>query len=674
MVSGQSAEATLIDSLLKVLANMPDDTNKVKALSTLSRNYYLVQVSEGFRRGNEALALAEKLGWKKGIAMAYSAIGSNYWSSYEYVKAGEYFLRSLKIEEELGSKPDIARDLHAIGTIYGSQKDKSKAIEYLEKSLTLFMSTGNFLSAYGCNLNIGDLYGDQNNLKKAWEYYKNALEISRANHFKREYALALNVFSRTFTSQHDYAHAVVYADSSIKVFEQLGRNFDLARQYAYTAEMLWCFDYYSKALIYFQKAIKTYLPEKNKIYVETYGSWYASIGKIQIILYKKDRRTDNASSLIVLNKAISNFERGLSICKAASSWRYSEDINEQLSEAYSMQGKYKEALHHLKMSSIYKDSIAGSEKSGEMTKLELEYLYNKKKDSINYTDSLHAAKMNDAINHEKLDKLAIMQKWLYSVIAFVLLALVLSYFLFRYRTKHLSLANELLKEQTEKKLQEADLNKRINDLSFSVLRSQMNPHFIFNVLNTIQSFVMLKDKKTVSDYLGKFSEMMRKFLETNNQRLITLQEEIDILRLYLDLEKARFGESLLISQEVDPELEISEIQVPPFIIQPYAENAIKHGLFHKEGEKRLDIRINKSTPTNEIEIVIDDNGIGREKSEDINKSRESHFSFANDANNKRIELINNLYNKKATIRIKDKTNPDSSPSGTTVIINLPYML
>ncbi|MGK2862772.1 MAG: sensor histidine kinase [Chitinophagaceae bacterium] len=210
-------------------------------------------------------------------------------------------------------------------------------------------------------------------------------------------------------------------------------------------------------------------------------------------------------------------------------------------------------------------------------------------------------------------------------------------------------------------------------MTFSALRSQMNPHFIFNALNTIQSYVYANDKRSASNYLGKFSELIRKILDNSSKQKITLEEEIHVLQLYIDIEKARFGDAFYAVIETDPYLDTEDIFVPPMLIQPYAENSIKHGLLHLAGEKRLVIRINKSTDQQYIEIVIDDNGIGREKSIEINKKRTDHHSFANEANEKRIDLINKLHEKKTKLEIIDKKNAGGMATGTTVIISFPVM-
>ncbi len=276
-------------------------------------------------------------------------------------------------------------------------------------------------------------------------------------------------------------------------------------------------------------------------------------------------------------------------------------------------------------------------------------------------------------NERKLNGQLLHKHWLYSIIIILSLIAVGVYFLHRYRLRQLQLQNQLAREKLDKILAETGYQHKLNELTFSALRSQMNPHFIFNALNTIQGFVYFNDKKSASGYLGKFSQLIRKILDGSNKHTITLEEEIEILRLYTDIEKARFGDSFNVTINIDPALDQEYVLIPPMLIQPYVENSIKHGVFHKQGDKVLMISINKAEEQEVIEVVIDDNGVGRERSKEINKSRIAHNSFATVANEKRIDLINQTVDKKTKLKIIDKVNIDGSSAGTTVIIHIPMV-
>lgn len=227
---------------------------------------------------------------------------------------------------------------------------------------------------------------------------------------------------------------------------------------------------------------------------------------------------------------------------------------------------------------------------------------------------------------------------------------------------------QIHKKQNLLLLEKTTLEKDLRQSMLSSIKSQMNPHFLFNALNTIQSFIITEDKKNASVYLSKFSKLTRSILNMSEHETITLQEELDALLLYLELEKMRFNE-INYSVVIDNSVNTNKILIPSMIIQPYVENSIKHGLLHKAGDKNLFIRV--SGNSRELLIVIEDNGIGRDKSRIINQTKkEKHQSFASEANLKRIEILNQEKNK-IGLSYEDKFDENQNPTGTKLTINIP---
>lgn len=234
-----------------------------------------------------------------------------------------------------------------------------------------------------------------------------------------------------------------------------------------------------------------------------------------------------------------------------------------------------------------------------------------------------------------------------------------------------------LKLQKLKKKQEAELQKELisKKLVFSqleALRSQMNPHFIFNVLNSIQEYIVFNNKELASSYLIKFSRLIRIYLEHSQQNEIELKEEISALKAYLDLEKIRFEDVMDYEFYVDQNLSLEGIQIPSLFIQPYVENAIKHGLLHKTNDRKLKVSFQKDELNNYLICAIEDNGIGRKEALEINKNRvEQHQSFATSANEKRLQLINLSRSQKIVVEIIDLYSNDNQTEGTKVVIKIP---
>ncbi|GAB3505865.1 sensor histidine kinase [Emticicia fontis] len=212
------------------------------------------------------------------------------------------------------------------------------------------------------------------------------------------------------------------------------------------------------------------------------------------------------------------------------------------------------------------------------------------------------------------------------------------------------------------------LEQKTMQVEMMALRSQMNPHFLFNSLNSIRYMVMVNDNENASDYLSKFSKLLRMILNHSEKNVIRLSEELIALRLYLDIEKRRFGDNFSYAFMIDEQIEAEALQIPPMLLQPFVENAIWHGLMPSpKPDKRIEVFIKKINETM-VEFLIKDNGIGRLKASALKeKSMKHHKSKGTDITNQRVELFNRNYANKINIRIDDLYDGDL-PVGTIVKI------
>ncbi|MEN7546968.1 histidine kinase [Rapidithrix thailandica] len=212
--------------------------------------------------------------------------------------------------------------------------------------------------------------------------------------------------------------------------------------------------------------------------------------------------------------------------------------------------------------------------------------------------------------------------------------------------------------------------KKFTTLKLENLRSQMNPHFIFNALNSIQEYIVNNQKNLASSYLVKFSRLMRMYLQHGQVNEVALSAELEALSLYLELEKIRFEKELIYQLEVAEEINTKQIKVPSIFIQPYVENAIKHGLLHKKNDRRLEIRFALSDCKTKLLCRVQDNGVGREEAQKINARNRFHTSFATKANEERIELYNLNRSHKISVEIQD-IKEKKTALGTLVTIIIP---
>lgn len=243
------------------------------------------------------------------------------------------------------------------------------------------------------------------------------------------------------------------------------------------------------------------------------------------------------------------------------------------------------------------------------------------------------------------------------------LFIVLVWSLYRWEINKVKRENVLI-------LEKVNLEKNLNESKLVAIKSQMNPHFFYNALNTIQSFILSNDKKEALSYLSKFSALTRKILEMTEKESISIADEVKTLQLYLDIEKARFEENFDYQISIDQKIDAENTKIPAMLLQPYVENALKHGLLHKKGEKHLEITFAENLENIVIEII--DNGIGREKSAALKSIKnKNHKSFATKAIQNRIDLLNANKVQKMSIEIVDNLTQNEQVSGTKVAISIP---
>jgi sensor histidine kinase YesM len=218
--------------------------------------------------------------------------------------------------------------------------------------------------------------------------------------------------------------------------------------------------------------------------------------------------------------------------------------------------------------------------------------------------------------------------------------------------------------------EQKSLYKYMMESELRTLRSQVNPHFVFNSLNSIKSYILTHRSTEAAEYLTDFSTLMRSILQYSKEQLISLSDELEITLLYVSLEQRRFGDNFLFIYEIDPDINIDEVLIPPMLLQPYIENSIKHGLMNKEGFRKLILKIMKKNK-NYINIIIEDNGIGREQASLQRNSMPKYQSMGMNINDERISLLGQTNDFKIEVEIVDKKTNQNISEGTQVIIRIP---
>lgn len=271
-------------------------------------------------------------------------------------------------------------------------------------------------------------------------------------------------------------------------------------------------------------------------------------------------------------------------------------------------------------------------------------------------DSINSVLINGTVNPPFWQRW-----WFYLMIGItcILLALII----FKQRVK-------VIHKKQLKELERINLEHQLKLSQETALRAQMNPHFIFNVLNSIKSYIYDNDKKKAASYLQRFSDLVRKILEQSSMSWVKLDEEIELLKLYIELESMLFIDEFQYSIQIHDNIDTSHTALPSLILQPFIENAFKHGLRHKLGEKKLDIIFAMDTTNTVLNVTITDNGIGRSQSKIVNDSNyKKHQSFSTDAINK-VTVLNQNQPGIIAINYLDLYNNNHESIGTSAVIKI----
>lgn len=343
------------------------------------------------------------------------------------------------------------------------------------------------------------------------------------------------------------------------------------------------------------------------------------------------------------SKAIRELQDAAELADSLGNFKELAASYKALAEAWGKQGNSNQSLRYYKKYSVAIDSVFVVEQRQQEEKAKIL----KKQQGISSLKKEIELDESEYELQETSEQLAKNQRKLIYLLLFLLvIALVAAFLIYR----------NAMKSKTMSQL-----------LALKSLRSQMNPHFIFNALNSVNQFIAKNDERAANKFLSEFSKLMRLVLDNSQQDFITLAEEKEIIALYLKLEHYRFRDKFEYDFEIDDSLSLDAMDIPPMLIQPYVENAIWHGLRYKEEVGYL--KVSLSSEENNLKVTITDNGIGREQSKQLKtENQKKHNSTGLKNTEERINIINKVYQKKYTVTVLD-LNEDGT--GTRVILNLP---
>jgi hypothetical protein len=324
----------------------------------------------------------------------------------------------------------------------------------------------------------------------------------------------------------------------------------------------------------------------------------------------------------------------------------------------SLQGDFKQAFGNYKMFITYRDSLVNKENAKKTMQIQMQYEFDKK-------EQLAKAEQEkkDALALKELQNQKTRQREYYLIGGAFLLLIVIGMIGY-FRSKR----------RRDKEQLTIIFRKQLAQAETKALRAQMNPHFIFNCLNSINSFVINQQHEIASDYLIKFSKLIRLILDNSRSETISIEKELETLKLYVLLESARYENKFKCVYHIGDNVNTNSIMIPPMLIQPYVENAIWHGLIQKEGDGTITIEINKKVVIDKetLHISITDDGIGREKAAELKSKSATHKSHGLKVTSQRIEMMNKLNSTGAQVRIIDLKDDQGRAAGTKVELIIPF--
>ncbi|WP_243835250.1 tetratricopeptide repeat-containing sensor histidine kinase [Maribacter spongiicola] len=558
-----------------------------------------------------------------------------------------------------------------LGNIYRELAIYPKALELYQKALERSTEADNIeLRIYALNM-LSTVYRRTDAIKSALDYSQEALELAETItepniELKKSITISLNSIGGIYQMLEQYDLAIEKYERSMTLQKESEDKQGLAISHQNLGE---CYEFQGKlepALKNFRKALvynEIIDSNRGKIICNySIAHVYVHMGKVQEAITILENNLLKAISLsdqkiittIYINlgwalirlgdydAAETNLESGLDL---ATSNEFNSEIaeaNKFLSELWIKRDDYQKGMLYFKESRKYEERITNS--------LNLRYVNDM---ILRYESQIRANQLERLAEENESVRLKLKNNRTMLLIIGIFLILLVGILYILYRQNQLNAEKKLL------------------TLEQSMLRSQMNPHFLFNSLNSIKLYIINNEKKNAVHYLNKFSKLVRKILEASSQREISLAEELETVALYMNIENIRFSNEINFVIEIKDEIDTHNIKIPSLILQPFLENALWHGLSSKDGAKNIDLVVKKGK-SGFIEIIITDNGVGRDAAEKIKDGKFlKRKSVGIDITKERLANFSRDYENFFHVDIIDKFDDDTNAIGTQIVIYIP---
>ena len=625
-----------IDSLERELNKATADTIKVKTLLGLGWTYRLSSPDKGIRYSQDALTLSQKINYQYGTATSHINLGIIYSQQSKFEKALNEYELSLKIFSQIRNKKGIGMTYANMANTYNVKGDLSVAIKYNIISLKLFEECGYRKGLAAGYSILGNLYTKLKNFDKALESFNFHLKIKEEEKDKYSVIEPLTQISYVYLNMKKYpeAHNVIFRAK--KLCEESGNSLGLSILLNQMGAI-----YYEQKKI--PEAIESYnqcLQLGQKV-GDKRGTCIAMYALGDVYIEIKD-----------FNKALQYYKKSFETARQIEAKEEMSEALFGLSLAYEKKGNLSEALRYYKLYSDIKDSLLNKDITGQITEISTRYETEKKENKIKLLN-----KEAELLKAETARKEAEFISFRNNIIIGSALFLIIFSGIFLY----------IRNKRTTEKIK---MEKQVAELEHQALRLQMNPHFIFNSLSSINNFIGKNEAAEAKKFLTKFAKLMRLILENSREEFITIQKEIDSLQYYFELEQLRFNSKFIFEIITAENIDTENDLIPPMFIQPHVENAILHGIAPKNSSGKISVSFTKKNGS--IACEVWDNGIGRKKAGEIkNEKGLRHKSLAIAVTQDRLNILNASGESESAICIEDLESNDGTPLGTKVKFNIP---
>lgn len=679
----QNASEGKIDSL-KMLLPFMHDTARVDCLNELSEQYILTSKKDSAEYYAEtAYNEAKQINYIHGISesISYESRIAKHFDD-DFIKSESLARESLFWYGKTDNKNDIEKVYQELWYALFAQSKYDEAYKYAEKELERCKVIGDELGIFDALSTMGNIHFQEGNYDTSFDFFQQARQVAFTNKNETWITSILFNFGTLYRSIEDYPTSLNYyrqafqRDNPENIKNRTDNDWDIWVKMEY-AELFSLNHQFDSAWHYYNLFDTANLKVKDlRIYLVSTGETYSlqkNFAKalpnfLRGLAYHKQLNDVNEVKRTLLDIAKTYFavgnytaaikyaREGLSLAIQTKSKQFIRDGYNVLYSAYDRIHQTDSAYFYYQKYIAIKEIVLNDQTKGKFAA----YGYDQRFELLNKQKLISQQQLK--IQAQKLKSESVLRNIL---IGGILLILLLGIILFR---------NIILKRKNEKLRNEntqTDLKHKATELEMQALRAQMNPHFIFNCLSSINRFVLKNETEAASGYLTKFSRLIRMVLNNSNKTFITLEDELDTLKLYMDMERLRFKNSFDYNISFINSIDMDNVFVPPLLLQPFVENAIWHGLMHKEGQGRLEIELSIKDKT--LTCIITDNGIGREKAAMVkSKSAETEKSLGLRITNERLALLNINMDEQTSFNFEDITNDKGNAEGTRVILKIHY--